>query len=58
MNHRQAGWYQEEMITAVLDPERADRGYGLDSLKDPPFLRRYWEEMLKEIKNRADLKPQ
>jgi predicted amidohydrolase len=54
----EAGYYQEEMITAVLDLERADRSYALDSLKDPPFLRRYWEEMLHEIKARADLKPE
>ncbi len=54
----EAGWYQEEMITAVLDLERADRGYVLDSLKDPPFLRRHWEAMLKDMKARVDLKPE
>ena len=54
----EAGLYQEEMITAVLDLERADRSYVLDSLKDPPFLRRYWKEMLAEIKQRANVKPE
>ncbi len=54
----EAGYYQEEMITAVLDLERADRGYALDSLKDPPFLRRHWEEMIKDVKARANLKPE
>jgi len=54
----EAGWYQEEMITAVLDLDRADRSYALDSLKDPPFLRRHWEDMLKEVKSRANLKPE
>src|SRR5215831_10879975 len=54
----EAGYYQEEMITAVLDLERADRSYLLDSLKDPPFLRHYWEEMLVEIKQRAASKPE
>ncbi len=54
----EAGWYQEEMITAVLDLERADRSYALDSLKDPPFLRPHWEEMLKAIKARTNLKPE
>jgi len=53
----EAGWYQEEMITAVLDLERADRGYALDSLRNPPFLRRYWEGMIREAKARAGLKP-
>jgi N-carbamoylputrescine amidase len=54
----EAGWYQEEMITATLDLDRADRGYVLDSVKDPPFLRRHWEEMVKEVKTRADIKPE
>lgn len=54
----EAGYYQEEMITAVLDLARADRSYALDSLNDPPFLRRHWEAMVKEVKARADIKPE
>lgn len=54
----EAGWYQEEMITAVLDLDRADRSYALDSLKDPPFLRRYWEEMLVDVRARAGSNPE
>ena len=54
----EAGYYQEEMITAVLDLDRADRSYALDSLKDPPFLRHYWEEIVAEARNRANLKPE
>lgn len=54
----EAGWYQEEMITAVLDLDRADRGYALDSLKDPPFLRSYWEKMIAEVRARADSRPE
>jgi predicted amidohydrolase len=54
----EAGLYQEEMITAVLDLSRADRSYALDSLKAPPFLRRYWEAMIEEAKQRAGLKPE
>jgi predicted amidohydrolase len=54
----EAGYYQEEMITAVLDLERADRGYALDSLNDPSFLRHYWEEMIQEMKSRANLAPE
>jgi predicted amidohydrolase len=54
----EAGWYQEEMITAVLDLERADRSYALDSLKEPPFLKPYWEQMIQEMKQRANLKPE
>jgi predicted amidohydrolase len=54
----EAGWYQEEMITATLDLERADRSYALDSLKDPPFLRHHWESMLKDLKARANTNPE
>jgi len=54
----EAGFYQEEMITAVLDLNRADRAYALDSLKHPPFLAKYWKQMVKEVKARAHLKPQ
>ncbi len=53
----EAGFYQEEMITAVLDLEQADRRYALDSLSDPPFLRPHWQKMLKAIKARAGQKP-
>ena len=54
----EAGWYQEEMITATLDLERADRGYVVDSLNDPPFLRPYWEDILEAVRSRAGLKPE
>jgi predicted amidohydrolase len=54
----EAGFYQEELITAVLDLDRADRNYVLDSLKDPPFLRNYWEQMLTDVKARAGIKPE
>ncbi|MGZ5478062.1 MAG: carbon-nitrogen hydrolase family protein [Candidatus Aminicenantales bacterium] len=53
----EAGYYQEEMITAVLDLDRADRGYALDSLDAPPFLRSRWESMIADVKARADIKP-
>lgn len=52
----EAGYYQEEMITAVLDISRADRSYVLDSMNNPPFLRKYWGEMIEELKARASLK--
>lgn len=54
----QAGYYQEEMITAVLDLARATRTYVRDSLKNPPFLSRYWQAMIDEMRARVDLKPQ
>jgi len=53
----EAGFYQEEMITAVLDLSRADRSYALASMKNPPFLSQYWTAMIEEMKARANLKP-
>ena len=54
----EAGFYQEEMITAVLDLSRADRSYIIDSMKNPPFLSKYWQNMVREVKARADIKPE
>jgi len=54
----EAGFYQEEMITAVLDLSRADRSYVLDSLQNPPFLSSYWQQMIAEVKTRANDKPE
>lgn len=53
----EAGFYQEEMITAVLDLSRADRSYVLDSLQSPPFLSTYWQQMIEDVKRRAAEKP-
>ena len=53
----EAGWYQEELITAVLDLSRADRSYVLDSLAQPPFLRPFWRGMVAETRKRAHRRP-
>lgn len=54
----EAGFYQEEMITSVLDLSRADRSYIVDSLKNPPFLSKYWQQMVNDMMARKDLKPE
>ena len=54
----EAGFYQEEMITSVLDLGRADRSYILDSMMNPPFLASYWKQMVDEAKARKDVKPE
>jgi predicted amidohydrolase len=54
----EAGWYQEDMITAVLDLERADRRYALDSLADPPFLSGFWPQMIDAMMDRKDRPPE
>jgi len=50
----EAGFYQEEMITAVLDLARADRSYILDSLQHPAFLRDHWTRLLADVRARAN----
>jgi N-carbamoylputrescine amidase len=54
----EAGYCQEEMITAVLELARADRSYLRDSQRHPPFLQKYWEAMVAETRARADLRPE
>lgn len=53
----EAGYYEEEMITAVLDLSRADRSYIRDSMANPPFLAKYWQQMVAATKARRDVKP-
>ncbi len=53
----EGGFYQEEMITSVLDLARADRSYILDSMKNPPFLARHWQQMVEAAIERKDVKP-
>ena len=54
----EAGYYQEEIITSILDISRASRSYILDSLQNPPFLRKYWQQMISEVRHRADMEPE
>jgi predicted amidohydrolase len=50
----EAGYYQEELITAVLEIGTADRSYVLDSMTDPPMLRGYWEAMVAGVREHAN----
>ena len=45
------------MITAGLDLSRADRAYVLDSMRNPPLLSKYWQQMIEEMKGRVDMRP-
>ena len=54
----EAGYYQEEMITAVLDLARADRSYVRDSLEHPPFLAELLAAMIADVEARKDLPPE
>lgn len=53
----EAGYYQEERITAVLDLDRADRSYARDSMAHPPFLAPHWAAMVEEARERANRTP-
>jgi omega-amidase len=54
----EAGFYQEEMITSVLDLDRADRSYVRDSMKNPPFLAEHWTRMIADVEARKDETPE
>lgn len=54
----EAGYYQEEMITSVLDLSRADRSYVRDSMKNPPFLAEHWKRMIADVEARKDERPE
>ena len=54
----EAGYYQEEIITAVLEIERADRSYILDSMHNPPFLRDHWRRIIADVVAHKDDKPE
>jgi len=54
----EASPYQEELITAVLNLKKADCSFAIDSLNEPSFLKPYWEQMILEMKKRANLKPE
>jgi hypothetical protein len=43
------------MITSVLDLSRADRSYVLDSMKNPPFLAKHWQNMIEDMEAIKDL---
>ncbi len=53
----EAGGYQEEMITSVLDLSRADRSYVQASLTRPGFLEPHWRQMIGEMIARKDRPP-
>ncbi len=54
----QANYYQEELITAVLDLSPATRSYLQASRQNPPFLQKYWQMMLEDVQTRADKTPE
>jgi predicted amidohydrolase len=54
----QAGYYEEGLITGVLDLEKATAYYARQSAEHPEFLREHWQRMMDEVRQRADLDPE
>ena len=47
-------WICERLESTPPEPDRA---YILDSMKNPPFLAKYWRMMMREAMARAHIKP-
>ncbi len=54
----EAGYYEEGIITAILKLSHATGSYARDSFEHPAFLRPYWEQMITEMRRRADETPE
>ena len=54
----QAGYYEESLITAVLDLEKATGYYAKQSAEHPQFLKKHWQRMMEEVRKRKDLNPE
>jgi len=54
----EAGYYEETLITAVLDLDKASGYYAKQSAQYPEFLREHWERMMEAVRQRADLNPE
>jgi predicted amidohydrolase len=54
----EADHYSETVITARLDMDAADGRYALASSRAPEFLRRYYEDIIRDIRARKDERPE
>ncbi len=54
----EAGYYEETLITAVLDLDKANGYYARQSAEHPEFLREHWRAMMEEVRRRKDLNPE
>jgi predicted amidohydrolase len=50
----EAGFYQEEMITARLNLDKATARYAMASMENPRILKRFWKQMVAIALKRAD----
>lgn len=54
----EAGFYEETLITAVLDLDKATGFYARQSAEHPEFLRAHWQGMIEAVKERAGRNPE
>ncbi|MEA1996075.1 MAG: carbon-nitrogen hydrolase family protein [Gemmatimonadota bacterium] len=54
----EAGYYEETLITAVLDLEKATGFYARQSALNPEFLKEHWQRMMEAVRQRADIDPE
>ena len=54
----QAGYYEETLITAVLDLDKANGYYAKQSALYPEFLREHWQRMMEAVRERANCNPE
>ncbi len=54
----EAGYYEETLITAVLDIEKATGFYAKQSAENPEFLRGHWQAMMDAVRGQAGKNPE
>lgn len=54
----ESGYYEEGMITAVLDLDKASGFYARQSAQHPEFLNPHWERMIEAVRERKDVDPE
>ena len=54
----EAGYYEETLITAVLDLDKATGYYAKQSAEHPLFLREHWRSMMEAVRAQAGKSPE
>ena len=54
----EAGYYEEGMITGVLDLEKSTGFYAKQSAENPKFLREHWRAMMDAVRAQKDRNPE
>ncbi|MBW7996579.1 MAG: carbon-nitrogen hydrolase family protein [Candidatus Glassbacteria bacterium] len=54
----EAGFYEETLISAVLDLDKSTGFYARQSAEHPAFLRRHWQAMMDAVRKQAGKNPE